>query len=142
MNKRGSILIELIISINIVLIAGIIMLSFVSSLLSSYNNREIVEMMNRDIYSISCEIKYNNDFDKLNERIAKEEYYIKYDKNFISRLSEDDIFSLERGKNNIGYVKLKIINNQDNIIKLNIQIKFKDKVIEEEIEKARWMDEI
>lgn len=142
MIKKGSILIELIIAISIVMIIGTIMISFISKLLLSINNRKIQETMSRDFYSVVSEIRYNNEFEKVKESLKEDDYNLKYNDGFIEQLKEIELFSLEQGDFNDDYIILSIIEQQEDIMNIKVKMKYKNKVIEEEIIKARWMDEV
>ncbi|MDR5587319.1 MULTISPECIES: hypothetical protein [Clostridium] len=140
MKSKGSILIEA--------IAALFMLSLIIIFsISTYihNNRILKERMlreelNRAIYNITNELKYNNKMNKLKDTLNKEPLTLSFDENFFEELTNTEILDLTKG-NDIKISKLK-----EDDYKIEILIKGlinKDNIqvdIEESFIKMWWME--
>ncbi|WP_252226023.1 hypothetical protein [Clostridium sp. ZBS2] len=140
MKSKGSILIEA--------IAALFMLSLIIIFsISTYihNNRILKERMlreelNRAIYNITNELKYNTKMNKLKDTLNKEPLTLSFDENFFEELTNTEILDLTKG-NDIKISKLK-----EDDYKLEILIKGlinKDNIqvdIEESFIKMWWME--
>ncbi|NFG62158.1 hypothetical protein [Clostridium sp. CMCC3677] len=140
MKSKGSILIEA--------IAALFMLSLIIIFsISTYihNNRILKERMlreelNRAIYNITNELKYNTKMNKLKDTLNKEPLTLSFDENFFEELTNTEILDLTKG-NDIKISKLK-----EDDYKIEILIKGlinKDNIqvdIEESFIKMWWME--
>ncbi|MBN1068381.1 hypothetical protein DVW02_10380 [Clostridium botulinum] len=140
MKSKGSILIEA--------IAALFMLSLIVMFsISTYihNNRILKERivredLNRGIYNITNELKYNTKMNELKDILNKEPLKLSFDENFFEELTSKGILDLTEGKD----IKISKIKEDD--YKLEILITAfvnKDDIqveIEESFIKMWWME--
>ncbi|MBZ9692089.1 hypothetical protein [Clostridium sp. M14] len=140
MKSKGSILIEA--------IAALFMLSLIVMFsISTYihNNRILKERilredLNRGIYNITNELKYNTKMNELKDILNKEPLKLSFDENFFEELTSKEVLDLTEGKD----IKISKIKEDD--YKLEILITAfvnKDDIkveIEESFIKMWWME--
>ncbi len=140
MKSKGSILIEA--------IAALFMLSLIVMFsISTYihNNRILKERilredLNRGIYNITNELKYNTKMNELKDILNKEPLKLSFDENFFKELTSKEVLDLTEGKD------IKIFKIKEDDYKLEILITAfvnKDDIqveIEESFIKMWWME--
>lgn len=140
MKSKGSILIEA--------IAALFMLSLILMFSISthiHNNRILKERilredLNRGIYNITNELKYNTKMNELKDILNKEPLKLSFDENFFEELTSKEVLDLTEGKD----IKISKIKEDD--YKLEILITAfvnKDDIqvqIEESFIKMWWME--
>ncbi|MBU5454592.1 type IV pilus modification PilV family protein [Caproiciproducens sp. MSJ-32] len=138
--KKGSILVEAIISLSILLLAASISANLIKFMQKSFIIREERERANRLAYAIENEIKHNLKIEEiLNELNINT--YIKYEfsqENFEKLLSMP-LFSLNKGEG--VEIKIKEVNENNTILLMNITIKDNTGAIlsEREFVKTNWV---
>lgn len=142
MKKQGSILIEVVASVMILTLTTTFIISASIQNLDALKERIILEEVNRAIYNLTNEFKYNMSKEKIEELLSSEKIGFKYESDFSKRLLDTNITELERG-GDIEVIKL----GEDSIglklkIKANIKIEKSEVSIENEFTKSWWMDEI
>lgn len=142
MKKQGSILIEVVASIMIICLTSIFIVSANIQNFRVLKERILSEEINRTVYNVMNEFKYNVGENKMNDLLKDDEIGFKYYDNFSNDLINKNILDFQRGydikiiklgEDDIG-LKLKIIANVKNE---NDEIK-----IEKEFTKSWWMDEV
>lgn len=139
--KKGSILIEDVISLFLILIFITASLFVFRSTIESINKRNILSNMNRSIYSVESEIRYNKTFNEIEDKL-KDDFYLDYNNDFLKNIKDKDIFKMDEDFHNDKYLMLKIIDKGNTFLKINIIINFKGNYIEREFYKDIWMDEV
>lgn len=142
MKKQGSILIEVVASIMILTITTTFIISASIQNMHVLKERILVEEVNRAVYNLTNEFKYNMSSKEIEELLSNEKIGFKYNRDFSRELLNTDIKNLEKGndievstigKDSIG-LKLKI--------QANIKIEKNQVNVENEFTKSWWMDEI
>ena len=139
--KKGSILIEDCISLFLFLIFITTSLFIFRSLLKTINKRKVLSDINRSIYALESEIRYNESFNEIEERLKKD-FCIKYNNEFLKNMEGKDIFHMDNNYKNNEYLKLKIKEKGKTYMKIKVIIKFQNNYIEKEFYKGIWMDEV
>ncbi|WP_252234194.1 MULTISPECIES: hypothetical protein [unclassified Clostridium] len=140
MKSKGSILIEA--------IAALFMLSLIVMFsISTYihNNRILKERilredLNRGIYNITNELKYNTKMNELKDILNKEPLKLSFDENFFEELTSKGILDLTEGKD----IKISKIKEDDYKLEILITAFINEDDIQVEIEesfiKMWWME--
>jgi len=142
MKKQGTILIEVVASIMILTLTTTFIISASIQNTDVLKERILLEEVNRDLYNLTNEFKYNMSKEEIEELLSHEKIGFKYDSDFSKRLLDTNITELERG-GDIEVIKL----GEDSIglklkIQANIKIEKSEVNIENEFTKSWWMDEI
>ena len=142
MKKQGTILIEVVASIMILTLTTTFIISASIQNTDILKERILLEEVNRDLYNLTNEFKYNMSKKEIEELLSHEKIGFKYDSDFSKRLIDRSITQLERG-GDIEVIKL----GEDSIglklkIQANIKIEKSEVNIENEFTKSWWMDEI
>ena len=141
--KKGSTVVESIVSLSILLIA--LTLSVQISIISSKSIilRKNKEKANRVAYAIENEIKYNISFSDLKERLEQGNLSYKYTDNILEKLLDTSLFYLESG-NGILVKKIRINSTEVNYEIYTLKIEILDSgggvLTEREFIKSYWMD--
>lgn len=139
--RKGSLLLEVVVSIMILLIATTLALKLSLAGAKSFNGRKEKEEANRVAYAIENEIKYNIKIDSLiNKFNNTTTIKYEYTKNFLNNLTNTSLLDLNSG-NGIEINKV-LSSSNDSIIKIKVTIKNNNKEIlcEREFIKSDWMD--
>jgi hypothetical protein len=142
MKKQGSILIEVVASIMILLLTTTFIISTSIQNMDILKERILLEEVNRDVCNLKNEFKYNITRNEIEEMLGNEKIRLKYDKDFSRKLLDLNIRELEKG-NDIEISKI----GEDSIglklkIQANIKIEKSEVNISNEFTKSWWMDEI
>lgn len=115
---------------------------FVSrSMINSTSKRDILSNINRSIYAVESEIRYNKTFSETEESL-KNDFYLNYNNNFIKNIKEEDILNMDKNYTKDKYLMLKIIEKSTTHIKVKVIVNYKDNHVEKEFDKEIWMDEV
>ena len=140
MKKKGSTLVETIVSLAILLLGIALISNLILSLKNSYSYRNLREEGNRITYSIESEIKYNYKKEEL-ESIFLEVQVIElnFEEDFLEKLLDRELFDFPRGK---GIVIGMSSSSDNNIKEFTILIRDIKGVIlsERKFYKNNWMD--
>lgn len=147
--KKGSTLIEAVISMAILLIALTLSTQIFSLSSKSILTRRNKEKANRVSYAIEKEIKYNTKFEDIKEIFENSNLYLQYKDDILDSLLTNTFLSLERkntieSKNAI-IIEKKITNSGENnyeivIFKITIYDSNGGRLNEREIIKSYWME--
>ncbi|AWK52407.1 hypothetical protein DIC82_15995 [Clostridium beijerinckii] len=142
MKKQGSILIEVVASVMILTLATTFIVSTSIQNVDILKERILLEEVNRAIYNLTNEFKYNMPKEEIKELLVNEKVGFKYDRDFSKKLLNTKIKDLKQGED-IEVSKI----GQDSVglklkIKANIIIEKNIVNIETEFTKSWWMDEI
>ena len=142
MKKQGSILIEVIAAVMILTLTTTFIISTSIQNLDILKERILLEEVNRSVYNLTNEFKYNISKEEIEELLKDDKIGFKYDSNFSKRLFDENVKKLERG-NDIEVSKIGVNNVGLKIkIKANIKIEKSEVSVENEFTKSWWMDEI
>ena len=140
MKKKGSTLVETIVSLAILLLGIALISNLILSLKNSYSYRNLREEGNRITYSIESEIKYNYKKEEL-ESVFLEVQVIElnFEEDFLEKLLDKELFDFPRGK---GIVIGMSSSSDNNIKEFTILIRDIKGVIlsERKFYKNNWMD--
>ena len=141
--KKGSTLIEAVISMAILLIALTISTQIFSVASKSIVIRRNREKANRVSYAIENEIKYNLTFEQINNLLVNERVSLDYTENILDSLLTNSLSSLNRGNRIIIEKKSNhSVENNYNISTFKITINDSNGGIlnEREFIKSYWME--
>lgn len=133
-------LIETIISLSILLLAGTLSVNLVKSLQNSFNIREERERANRAAYAIESEMKYNYKVEEIvNEFKNKGSLKYEFSKENFKKLLREPLFNLEGGEG--VEIELNSTNEDKTILLIKITIKNNkgDILSEREFTKTNWI---
>lgn len=140
MRKKGSTLVETIVSLGVLLIGVTLISNLILNLKSSHSYRKLKEEANRITYAIESEIKYNYKKEEL-EGVFLEAQVIElnFEEDFLEKLLDKELFDFPRGK---GIVIGMSSSSDNNIKEFTILIRDIKGVIlsERKFYKNNWMD--
>jgi len=142
MKKQGSMLIEVVASIMILLLTTTFIISTSIQNIDILKERILLEEVNRDVCNLKNEFKYNINRNEIEEMLGNNKIRLKYDKDFSRKLLDLNIRDLEKGQD----IEISKI-GEDSIglklkIQANIKIEKSEVNITNEFIKSWWMDEI
>ena len=140
--KKGSTLVESIVSLFILFIVVAILNSITLLTIKSIKYRKEKDEVDRVIYAIENEIKYNITFKELDVILVNGEISYKYSENIINTLTSTSLKSLETGNGDRIVIKKEKDNNDESfkIYQYNIRIYKRGVVIiERNVIKSYWM---
>jgi len=142
MKKQGSMLIEVVASIMILLLTTTFIISTSIQNIDILKERILLEEVNRHVCNLKNEFKYNITRNEIEEMLGNEKIRLKYDKDFSRKLLDLNIRDLEKGQD----IEISKI-GEDSIglklkIQANIKIEKSEVNISNEFIKSWWMDEI
>lgn len=142
MKKKGSVLIEIIAGITILTLATTFIVSASIENLKVLKKRILSEEVNRTIYNLMNEVKYNTSSEQIEELLQDGNISFKYSENISNILLMKQIEDLDRGEE----IKISIIGEDDIGLKLKIEANVKKEEneinIEKDFNKSWWMNEI
>lgn len=115
--KRGSVILESLISVVIIMIIGTLALGISISLSNSKRIRDEFGFYERVSYSVENEIKYNIDYKEIIRRLNLEKGNIslQLNKNYFDFILNNDLLTLNKGQGII----IKKINDSTDILEIN-----------------------
>ena len=139
MQKKGSIFIETIVGVSIILLMFLVVALLIGENIKSSFRREEIEESNRIIYCIMQEIKYNTTLEEILCLTNTDNLELEIYDEFLVDLSDLDLGKMPKGHDII----IKAIPTEDeNKIKVEIELNLisKDESLERSFFKYRWMD--
>ena len=139
MRKKGSILIETIVGVNIILSMFLVVALLIGENIKSSFRREEIEESNRIIYCIMQEIKYNITIEEILYLTNTGDLKLENYDEFLVDLSSYDLEAMPKGDE----IVIKAIPTEDeNKLKIEIKLNLtsKDESLERSFFKYRWMD--
>ena len=139
MKKKGSIFIETIVGVSIILLMFLVVALLIGENIKSSFRREEIEEANRIIYCIMQEIKYNTTLEEILCLTNTDNLELEIYDEFLVDLSDLDLGKMPKGHDII----IKAIPTEDeNKIKVEIELNLisKDESLERSFFKYRWMD--
>ena len=139
MKKKGSIFIETIVGVNIILSMFLIVALLIGENIKSSFRRKEIEEANRIIYCIMQEVKYNMTMEDILALTNTSDLKLEVYDDFIFDLSRCDLGVMPKGDEII----IKAISTEDPNkvdIKIEIILDTKDESLDRRFSKYRWMD--
>mgnify|MGYP000016630924 FL=1 len=139
MKNKGSIFIETIVGVSIILLMFLVVALLIGENIKSSFRREEIEESNRIIYCIMQEIKYNTTLEEILCLTNTDNLELEIYDEFLVDLSDLDLGKMPKGHDII----IKAIPTEDeNKIKVEIELNLisKDESLERSFFKYRWMD--
>ena len=91
MKKKGNILLETIVAVNIILAVFLIVTSLIDNNIESFFKRRKIEEANRIIYCVMQEVKYNLTLEELLNLTKEKELKLKLYDNFLIDISNTNL---------------------------------------------------
>ena len=135
-------LIESMACIFIVLIIISISLNIGIRLINSTNDRVKMVKMGEDMYAVCNELKYNISIDSIKQELITGTKSFDYNNDLIKKLEVSNIFLLNNKENEEEVLNIELLEINSAYLKIKVIIKSNGELLEEEIIKAEWMDEI
>lgn len=139
MKKKGSIFIETIVGVNIILSMFLIVALLIGENIKSSFRRKEIEEANRIIYCIMQEVKYNMTMEEILALTNTSDLKLEVYDDFIFDLSRWYLGAMPKGDEII----IKAISTEDSNkvdIKIEIILDTKDESLDRSFSKYRWMD--
>ena len=111
-------------------------------LINSIESRRDKVVVEESMYAICSELKYNISLTKIKEELISGSVTYKYSTTLLNELLNEDLLTLERGFGEEDILKIEIIESNEALIRLKISINYKGEILEQQIIKAEWMDEV
>ena len=142
--KKGSFLIEAIISLSIAVLILSILPGTISKAELSSSLRYKIFKIDESIVAISKELKYNNSYEDIKNKLQTKEIKIAYSEKFLDEILEKNLFNMEKTLEENNFIKINIIDEESTFMKIkievNVNIQGSTKKIEHIVLKDKWMD--
>ena len=139
MKKKGNILLETIVAVNIILGVFLIVTSLINKNIECFFKRRKIEEANRIIYCVMQEVKYNLTLDELLNLTKEKEFKLKLYDNFLIDISNTNLELMPKGNE----IVIKSVNTDDPD-KIEIQLKLdllsENETLYKNFNKYKWMD--
>ncbi|OOM09212.1 hypothetical protein [Clostridium saccharobutylicum] len=141
MKKEGSILIEVVASLMIISLTSTFIVKANIQNYRILKERMLSEEVNRTVYNIINEFKYNVDKNEINNLLENNEVGFQYYDNFSEDLINKNISDFQRGDD----IKIMKVGEDEKKLKLKIEANIKEDNneinVEEDFTKSWWMDD-
>ena len=139
MKKKGNILLETIVAVNIILGVFLIVTSLINKNIESFFKRRKIEEANRIIYCVMQEVKYNLTLDELLKLTKEKEFKLKLYDNFLIDISNTNLELMPKGNE----IVIKAVNTDDPDkieIELKVDLLSENETLYKNFNKYKWMD--
>lgn len=140
--RRGSVLLETMIAIFMLSICISVSLNSIIQQIKCSNSEDENSRDNYSIKAVCSEIKYNVTYDKILTLLISGNKSIKYSNDFALKIINTDLTAFESPESEDKKISIEKISENEEYLNLKITIQNDENKIEQEIIKARWMDEI
>lgn len=141
MKKEGSILIEVVASLMVISLTSTFIVKTNIQNYRILKERMLSEEINRTVYNIINEFKYNVDKNEINNLLENDEVGFQYYDNFSKDLMNKNISDFQRGDD----IKIMKVGEDEKRLKLKIEANVKEENneinVEENFTKSWWMDD-
>ena len=139
LRKKGSIFIETIVGVSIILSVFLIVSLLIGENIKSSFRREEIEESNRIIYCIMQEIKYNMTLEEILYLTNKDDLKLENYDGFLLDLSTLDLGAMPKGDEII--IKTIPTGDEDKIeVEIKLNLASKDESLDRSFIKYKWMD--
>lgn len=139
MKKKGNILLETIVAVNIILGVFLIVTSLIDNNIESFFKRRKIEEANRIIYCVMQEVKYNLTLEELLNLTKEKELKLKLYDNFLIDISNTNLELMPKGNE----IVIKAVNTDDPDkieIELKVDLLSENETLYKNFNKYKWMD--
>ena len=139
MKKKGNILLDTIVAVNIILAVFLIVTSLINKNIESFFKRRKIEEANRIIYCVMQEVKYNLTLDELLNLTKEKELKLKLYDNFLIDISNTNLELMPKGNE----IVIKAVNTDDPDkieIELKVDLLSENETLYKNFNKYKWMD--
>lgn len=139
MKKKGNILLETIVAVNIILGVFLIVTSLINKNIESFFKRRKIEEANRIIYCVMQEVKYNLTLEELLNLTKEKELKLKLYDNFLIDISNTNLELMPKGNE----IVIKAVNTDDPDkieIELKVDLLSENETLYKNFNKYKWMD--
>lgn len=139
MKKKGNILLETIVAVNIILGVFLIVTSLINKNIESFFKRRKIEEANRIIYCVMQEVKYNLTLEELLNLTKEKELKLKLYDNFLIDISNTNLELMPKGNE----IVIKSVNTDDPDkieIELKVDLLSENETLYKNFNKYKWMD--
>lgn len=139
MKKKGNILLETIVAVNIILAVFLIVTSLIDNNIESFFKRRKIEEANRIIYCVMQEVKYNLTLEELLNLTKEKELKLKLYDNFLIDISNTNLELMPKGNE----IVIKAVNTDDPDkieIELKVDLLSENETLYKNFNKYKWMD--
>ena len=139
MKKKGNILLETIVAVNIILAVFLIVTSLIDNNIESFFKRRKIEEANRIIYCVMQEVKYNLTLEELLNLTKEKELKLKLYDNFLIDISNTNLELMPKGDE----IVIKSVNTDDPDkieIELKVDLLSENETLYKNFNKYKWMD--
>ncbi|WP_294348501.1 hypothetical protein [uncultured Clostridium sp.] len=142
MKNKGSLLLELGVSIFVILIVITMAFSINKMILNSTKKKINTYEMEESLHSIINEVKYNIKYEYLKELLKDKELTFKYNNDFLKNIRTTNLLDMNVGKGSENIIKIEKIleSKEEEYMELRITIKYEKSNIEGKVIKSYWMD--
>ena len=142
MKNKGSLLLELGVSIFVILIVITMAFSINKMILNSTKKKINTYAMEESLHSIINEVKYNIKYEYLKELLKDKELTFKYNNDFLKNIRTTNLLDMNVGKGSENIIKIEKIleSKEEEYMELRITIKYEKSNIEGKVIKSYWMD--
>lgn len=140
--KRGSVLLETMAAIFILSVCIIVSLNSIIQQIKCSDSEDKNSRDNYSMKAVCSEIKYNVTYDTILSLLISGSKSIKYSNDFNSKIINIDLTAFESYESEEEKILITKTFENEEYLKLKITIQNDGNKIEQEIIKARWMDEI
>ena len=140
--KKGSILIETVGAVFILVVCIQISLKVSISLYKSIDIRNSSILLREGLNAVCSDIKYNVRFEEISKLLQNGEYEMLYDEKFNEKISEINLNEMATSNGSSNYIRIQVIDTSKEQMKINVKGKYKGAEMEQTINKAPWMDEV
>ena len=139
MKKKGNILLETIVAVNIILGVFLIVTPLINKNIESFFKRRKIEEANRIIYCVMQEVKYNLTLEELLNLTKEKELKLKLYDNFLIDISNTNLELMPKGNE----IVIKAVNTDDPDkieIELKVDLLSENETLYKNFNKYKWMD--
>ena len=108
----------------------------------SINGREKKDLVNRTMYTIASDIRYNIAFYEVCNKLISGDKYYSISSTTIKDLKNNDVFKLDKSEDVRNYIKLSLVSLNEISIVIRVEINYDGISLCENVLKSRWMDEV
>lgn len=142
MSKKGSILLEIVSGMFVLMITITISISMFINVNKSIANRKNYINQREILYLLCNEIKYNLKFEEIESKLLNKNFRIKYNDDFFEEILTLDLLNFQETTDDKDYIEVKGINFTQDNIKIEIVVCKRGEVLGEVINKSKWMEKI
>lgn len=142
MSKKGSILLEIVAGMFVLMVTITISISMFINVNKSIANRKDYINQREILYLLCNEIKYNLKFEEIESKLLNKNFRVKYNDDFFEEILTLDLLNFQETTDSKDYIEVKGINFTQDNIKIEIVVCKRGEILGEVINKSKWMEKI